>query len=177
MNGKGRGPLQREIQKLCYIVVDEISMMHTWYWGKLCSLRQAFPHLRFILVGDFGQLDPVNDVVDEIQYEDNAALHYLVDGNRVILKQCRRSDTTFLIFARTCATVARLTCLNFKSRIIPTFLFATTTQLECRSMLSVKRSLIKARTRRTCHLLFQCRSRWIAHKTCTRLSGTRSPRA
>ena len=93
--GKGRFALQREIRTLKYVFVDEISMLHTWFWGKLCSLRETFPHLVFIMAGDFGQLDPVADVCEGICYEDNVALHYLVDGNRFRLTQCRRADKAF----------------------------------------------------------------------------------
>jgi hypothetical protein len=92
---KSRVALQRELTALRYIFVDEISMMHSWFWGKLCSLRATFPHLLFVMIGDFGQLPPVADVREGIRYEDNAALHYLVDGNRFQLTQCRRADKTF----------------------------------------------------------------------------------
>ena len=92
---KSRVALQRELVALRYIFVDEISMNHSWFWGKLCSLRATFPHLLFVMIGDFSQLPPVADVKEGIRYEDNAALHYLVDGKRFQLTQCRRADKTF----------------------------------------------------------------------------------
>jgi hypothetical protein len=55
-NGPGRKALQKRMMKLRYIFVDEISMMHSWFWGKLCSLKEAYPHLIFYMSGDFYQL-------------------------------------------------------------------------------------------------------------------------
>ena len=92
---KSKVELQRKLTALRYVFVDEISMLHTLYWSKLCSLRRTFPHLLFFMAGDFAQLPPVADVHEEIRYEDNAALHYLVDGNRFRLTQCRRADKVF----------------------------------------------------------------------------------
>ena len=66
-------------------------MLHSHFYGLLTSVRDAFPHIRLILVGDFGQLLPVMDEWDG-DYQSSAALHYLCDGKRFQLSICRRAD-------------------------------------------------------------------------------------
>jgi hypothetical protein len=94
-SGTSRKKMQRKLMELRIVFVDEISMLHTWFWGKLCALQSAFSHLRFIMVGDFGQLDPVADVNDKINYTDNVALYALTYGARFRLTECRRADKAF----------------------------------------------------------------------------------
>ena len=73
------------------MIVDEISMLPSRFYGLLTAVRDAFPHIRLILVGDFEQLLPV---LDEWfgDYKSSAALHYLCDGQRFQLSICRRAD-------------------------------------------------------------------------------------
>ena len=79
---KGRGYWRKRLQRTRVIFVDEISMMHCCFWGKLCTLQLSFPHLRFVLAGDIKhQIKPVKDVSETIEYECNAALHQLTEGN------------------------------------------------------------------------------------------------
>ena len=80
--------------KLDYILVDEVSMLQEMFYKFLCSISRAFPSIRFILAGDFNQLEPVNDRVKGCDYKNSIALHELAGGNRVQLTKCRRSDDT-----------------------------------------------------------------------------------
>jgi ATP-dependent exoDNAse (exonuclease V) alpha subunit len=50
------------------------------------------PDIKFIISGDYQQLLPVNDRVGDCNYENSSALNELVDGNRLQLTNCRRSD-------------------------------------------------------------------------------------
>jgi ATP-dependent exoDNAse (exonuclease V) alpha subunit len=54
-------------------------------------LKHHNPSMKIIIVGDFGQLDPVNDRVKK-NYELTRALFELVDGNKLVLTKCKRSD-------------------------------------------------------------------------------------
>ena len=59
------------------------------YFLLVKSLR---PDVKFIISGDFAQLLPVADRLDDANYKDLLALNELVDGNRLILSKFRRSD-------------------------------------------------------------------------------------
>jgi len=43
------------------LILDECSMIGSNLFSKIIELSQLQPHIKFILVGDFKQLDPVND--------------------------------------------------------------------------------------------------------------------
>jgi hypothetical protein len=75
------------------IIVDEISMVHEIYYKFFITLKRMKPLLRFIIVGDFKQLEPVKDRV-QCDYKNSRALYELCNGNRINLTKCRRSDDT-----------------------------------------------------------------------------------
>ncbi len=52
------------------------------------------PDIKFILAGDYEQLLPVNDRIGKFNYKNCWCLNELVDGNRIQLTKCRRSDDT-----------------------------------------------------------------------------------
>jgi hypothetical protein len=52
------------------------------------------PDIKFIIAGDFAQLLPVKDRVEDCNYKNSLALNELCDGNRLELTKCRRSDAT-----------------------------------------------------------------------------------
>ena len=92
--GKAMHRLLDTLGKVRYMFIDEISMMHSWIYGLLTAVRRAFPRICLILVGDFKQLAPVLDVWSG-DYQASSALHYLCDGNRLQLTECRRADRAF----------------------------------------------------------------------------------
>jgi len=76
---------------LDYIIIDEISMMSEIFYKYLITLSNAKPNIKFIISGDFKQLEPVNDRVI-CNYKESRALFELCSGFRVELMQCRRAD-------------------------------------------------------------------------------------
>ena len=74
-----------------YLFIDEVSMIHEYFYKFFITLRRVRPELKFIIAGDFLQLLPVNDRVD-CDYKNSPALYELCDGQRLQLSKCRRSD-------------------------------------------------------------------------------------
>lgn len=76
-----------------YIFIDEISMVSSYFYKFFNSLKKLKPNCKFIIVGDFNQLPPVQDK-KEYQYKNSYILWELSEGNRIKLNKCRRSDDT-----------------------------------------------------------------------------------
>lgn len=92
------------------IMVDEISMVQEIFYQVLMILKNYNPNLKLFIVGDFGQLPPVNDKVNK-NYEMSRALFELVDGNKLELTQCKRSDDSHF---NTCMKVRKGIPIDFK---------------------------------------------------------------
>ena len=76
-----------------YLITDEISRMTEHLYMFFITLKRIRPDIIFIMVGDFNQLKPVCDhTLENCDYGNSAALNELVDGNRLTLSNCRRSD-------------------------------------------------------------------------------------
>lgn len=86
-----REALQKRLRGIEYIVVDEMSMVHELFYKVFICIKRLVPKIKFILIGDFRQLRPVNDRVD-CEYEHSPAYYELIDNNMVVLTKCRRSD-------------------------------------------------------------------------------------
>jgi ATP-dependent exoDNAse (exonuclease V) alpha subunit len=69
-------------------------MMTERFYNFFIVLKRLNPDIKFIISGDYQQLLPVNDRVGDCNYENSSALNELVDGNRLQLTNCRRSDRT-----------------------------------------------------------------------------------
>lgn len=80
------------VNRLDYIFVDEISMIHERFYKAFLTLRKINPALRFIMAGDFRQLEPVNDRIKNANFKESAVLKQLCDHHRLTLTFCRRSD-------------------------------------------------------------------------------------
>jgi ATP-dependent exoDNAse (exonuclease V) alpha subunit len=89
--GNSMKVLTRQLAGYRYVFIDEVSMMHSYLYGVFQSVRCNFPSIRLFLVGDFRQLEPVLDTWTG-DYQASSSLHWLCDGNRMELTQCRRSD-------------------------------------------------------------------------------------
>jgi hypothetical protein len=74
-----------------YIFIDEISMVPEVFYKYFIVLHRIRPDIKFIIAGDFLQLEPVRDRV-QCDYKFSPALFELCDGNRLQLSTCRRSD-------------------------------------------------------------------------------------
>jgi ATP-dependent exoDNAse (exonuclease V) alpha subunit len=92
---KATGKYIRETLKFYkYIFIDEVSMMSEMFYKFFIVLKRMLPDVKFIIAGDFAQLLPVKDRVEDCNYKNSLALHELCDGNRLELTKCRRSDAT-----------------------------------------------------------------------------------
>ena len=82
--------LLKNLNNVDYIVIDEVSMIREVFFRFFMLIKRYVPKIKFIIIGDFAQLKPVND---SYQGEYNGpALHCLCDGVQINLKRCRRSD-------------------------------------------------------------------------------------
>ena len=67
--------------------------------GILCQLNKlTYTKVRFLLSGDFNQSPPLFNgfrgaPIDETAFERSALLRRMCQGNRLVLRQCQRSDT------------------------------------------------------------------------------------
>ena len=117
--------------KMQYIFIDEISMVHEIFYKYFIVLKRMRPDLKFIIAGDFNQLEPVNDRVKNCDYMNSTALYELSDGQRLQLSKCRRADdsyfklihpsnipnlkpTDFVIQSNTCKFLNHITFTNKK---------------------------------------------------------------
>jgi ATP-dependent exoDNAse (exonuclease V) alpha subunit len=75
-----------------YIFIDEISMMTECFYKYFLVLKAYRPDIKLILSGDYNQLLPVAERLENCNYKNSIALYELVDGRRLQLTQCRRSD-------------------------------------------------------------------------------------
>ena len=55
-------------------------------------MKQIRKDIKFIIAGDFAQLLPVNERIENANYKDTIAFYELIDFNILQLTKCRRSD-------------------------------------------------------------------------------------
>ena len=91
LSNQGEKKIMRNLMNMEYVMVDEISMVKEVFYRFLTMLKRYAPHLKFVIIGDFDQLKPVNDIYQG-DYRNSPAIHHLCDGNRLVLEKCRRSD-------------------------------------------------------------------------------------
>jgi hypothetical protein len=98
-----------------FIIIDEISMVKEIFYKFLITLKKTKENINFIIVGDFGQLPPINDRVNMTckEYKNCSALLELCDANRINLSTCRRSDSE--LFGN-CKNVEFVEKTNFNSK-------------------------------------------------------------
>ena len=80
------------------IWVDEISQLEHSLWCELNKLKK-----QFLLSGDFNQFGPIFDShrgteITSDAFEKSRFLHLMAGGNRLILTECRRSETQLFNF-------------------------------------------------------------------------------
>jgi hypothetical protein len=86
-----KSSLERKLEGVEYIIVDEISMVKELFYKVFLSIKRIKPEIKFILCGNFDQLEPVRDRY-QFDYENSPALFELCDGNKIELTKCRRTD-------------------------------------------------------------------------------------
>ena len=57
----GKRSHKTNFTKVDVVIVDEVSMMSTMFYDALISLKKTNPKIKFILCGDFNQLQPVGE--------------------------------------------------------------------------------------------------------------------
>jgi ATP-dependent exoDNAse (exonuclease V) alpha subunit len=62
------------------------------FYNYFLAFKNIRPDIKFIIAGDFCQLLPVQERLDNANYKDTMALYELIDFNRLQLSKCRRSD-------------------------------------------------------------------------------------
>ena len=82
----------KSLNNVDYIIIDEISMVKEVFYRFFTLIKRYVPQIKFIIIGDFAQFKPVNDVYTG-SYKDSPALHHLCDGQQINLTKCRRSDS------------------------------------------------------------------------------------
>lgn len=83
--------LEKAIEHIDYFIIDEISMVKEIFYSIFLTMKRMKPTLKFIICGDWRQLEPVNDRA-KFDYKNSRALYELCSGNRLELTKCRRSD-------------------------------------------------------------------------------------
>ena len=78
---------------LKYVFVDEVRMLQEKLYKFLLALKKLKPEIKFIISGDYSQLQPVCDRISpNYNYERNPALFELCNFNMIQLTTCRRAD-------------------------------------------------------------------------------------
>lgn len=100
------------LKTIQYIFIDEVSMMLEKFYQLFICVKSLFPHIKFIISGDYGQLPPVCDTwVGD--YENSAGLFNLCNGNKFKLTKCRRADDKLF---KMCKTLQVDELINKKSK-------------------------------------------------------------
>jgi hypothetical protein len=71
-------------------------MVKEIFYKFFVMIQRIKPTIKFIIAGDFNQLPPIKDRIEQIGYEFNykgsVALKELCNFNKLELTKCRRSD-------------------------------------------------------------------------------------
>lgn len=90
-NGKTNSKSMMYYANKKFVIVDEISMISSNIWNYLMRLKQKYPHLIFILMGDYRQCPPIEDG-KEIDYFNHSYTKHLTNCNRCELTKPQRYD-------------------------------------------------------------------------------------
>ena len=79
-----------KFEKIDYIIVDEMSMINTFFYDNLVSLKRGYPNIKFILCGDFNQLPPVGE--ERINFKNKRVLFDICEYKLTIKVNKRVTD-------------------------------------------------------------------------------------
>jgi len=79
-------------KKYKVIIVDEFSMVSEMHWAALAKLKRQYSSIRFLLVGNWAQLESVGARSSSFDFENAGCIHELVNGRKLVLTICRRAD-------------------------------------------------------------------------------------
>jgi len=82
-----------KLKNIKYFVIDEIGMINNKLWNVLFYLKKKIPKSKFILMGDYRQLPPV-DEYREAKWDifNHPIVKYLCNNNRIELTERQRYD-------------------------------------------------------------------------------------
>jgi len=101
--------------KFKYIFVDEVSMLQEKFYKFLLMIKKLKPETRFIISGDYDQLEPVADRISpKYNYARNPAIFELCNFNKVQLTKCRRANDKLFNLIKS-DNVPNLTPSNFNT--------------------------------------------------------------
>lgn len=109
-------------------------MVRELFYKFFKTLKRIKPELKFIMTGDFGQLLPVKDRVTNRRYEASRILHELCDGNKFVLKKCRRADDTLFKICERADSVSKKEFGNKKCRLAICFTNAKRREVNASAM-------------------------------------------
>ncbi len=98
------------------IVVDEKSMVLEHFWDSMAKAKRTGATCRFLIVGDWEQLPPVEDRPDGFSYQNTRVLWELSGGNMLKLDHCRRADIELF---NLCMDVSLIDINDFKRVLQP----------------------------------------------------------
>jgi hypothetical protein len=93
MSGKVCSKLVNKFSKYKGIIIDEAGMICQSIWKHLYFLKKKFPHLIFIILGDYRQLEPVEPtLIESIDVFNTSVIKYLCGNFMVELNVMKRYD-------------------------------------------------------------------------------------
>jgi hypothetical protein len=93
MSGKVCSKLVNKLSKYKGIIIDEAGMIGQSIWKHLYFVKKKFPHLIFIILGDYRQLEPVEPtLIKSIDVFNTSVIKYLCGNLRVELNVMKRYD-------------------------------------------------------------------------------------
>jgi hypothetical protein len=67
-------------------------MLKEVFYKVFLNIKRTNPDINIIFSGDFNQLLPVKDRLDDSRYAEKLVLSEICDNNKILLTKCRRSD-------------------------------------------------------------------------------------
>ena len=83
--------LDKYLKNIDYIIIDEVSMMEVKFYNLFLMIKKLFSNIKYLIVGDYDQLPPVNDIWSG-DYKNSPATFELCQGNRIQLTKCMRAN-------------------------------------------------------------------------------------
>jgi hypothetical protein len=140
---------------LKWVFIDEISMINSKCWAVIRDIKRIYKFI-FVLVGDFNQLEPVEDITFDVF--NSSAFHEICDGNVLMLTKNWRAEA----------------CPNFKSfiddlnkvKVGEDIDFSTYAKKECRRSIAWTNQtrsiinnewMIKESKGKTCYFINSCK--------------------
>jgi hypothetical protein len=110
--------LSKSLKSIHYIIVDEISMMHSTFYKVLNNLQKSNKNIKFLLCGDFNQFEPVCDDA-KYDYPESTCLKELSNCQLYRLTDCMRSDSELFNLCTTLLNTSEIETSTFDNHTTP----------------------------------------------------------